>query len=133
MQRLNQSLQLTSWPIQMRLANASASYFENARLLIAADCSAFACPSISDLIRRRVVLIGCPKLEDMRPFVIRLAEILNKNDIMDITIIHMEVPCCLKLVRLVMEAMEISDKKIPVSQYTCKIGGELARDEIERQ
>lgn len=125
--------QLSSWPIQMRLAHTNAPYFKNSRLLIAADCSAFACPSISDFIKGRVVLIGCPKLDDTKPFVDKLTEILHTNDILDITVLHMEVPCCTNLVRLVSEAVKLSGKKIPLSQFVCMIGGNVTKEDKKGQ
>ena len=123
MRKLGPQSQLSSWPIQMRLAHTNAPYFKNSRLLIAADCSAYACPSIADFIKGKVVLIGCPKLDETKPFVEKLTEILQSNDILDITILHMEVPCCTNLVRLVSEAVKRSGKKIPLSQFVCMIGG----------
>jgi len=81
--------QLSSWPIQMRLTHADAPYFKDSKLLIAADCSAFACPSISDFIKGRAVLIGCPKLDETAPFVEKLAEILSLNEVKEMTILHM--------------------------------------------
>ena len=102
MRKLGPTAQLSSWPIQMRLAHTNAPYFKNSRLLIAADCSAYACPSVADFIKGRVVLIGCPKLDETKLFVEKLTEILHTNDVLDVTILHMEVPCCTNLVRLVL-------------------------------
>jgi ferredoxin len=127
--KLGPQSQLSSWPIQMRLAHANAPYFKNSRLLIAADCSAYACPSIADFIKGRVVLIGCPKLDETKSFVEKLTEILQNNDILDISILHMEVPCCTNLVRLVSEAMKRSGKKIPLSQFVCMIGGSVTKED----
>jgi hypothetical protein len=76
----------------MRLAHTDAPYFKDARLFIAADCSAFACPSISNFVKGKVVLIGCPKLDETGSFVGKLAEILRSNEIKGITVLHMEVP-----------------------------------------
>jgi hypothetical protein len=129
MRKLGPSSQLSSWPIQMRLAHTNAPYFNNASLLIAADCSAFACPSISDFIKDKVVLIGCPKLDETASFIEKLAEILSANDIKDITVLHIEVPCCSHLVRLVLEAMKKSGKKIPISQFICMIGGDVTAED----
>jgi len=125
MRKLGASSQLSSWPIQMRLAHANAPYFQGSSLLIAADCSAFACPSISEFIKGRRVLIGCPKLDETGPFLAKLAEILAINDVKDIAILYMEVPCCSHLVRLVLDAVKKSGKKIPVSQHLCMIDGQV--------
>lgn len=129
MRNLGPASQLSSWPIQMRLAHTNAPYFKNSRLLIAADCSAYACPSIADFIKGRVVLIGCPKLDETKPFVEKLTEILQNNDVLDITVLHMEVPCCTNLVRLVTEAVKRSGKKIPMTQYVCMIGGSVTKED----
>ena len=131
MRKLGPTSQLSSWPIQMRLAHTNAPYFKNSRLLIAADCSAYACPSVADFIKGRVVLIGCPKLDETKPFVEKLTEILHTNDVLDITILHMEVPCCTNLVRLVFEAVKRSGKKIPLSQFVCMIGGSVTKEDKE--
>jgi Pyruvate/2-oxoacid:ferredoxin oxidoreductase delta subunit len=125
MRKLGASSQLYSWPIQMRLAHANAPYFQGASLLIAADCTAFACPSISEFIKGRRVLIGCPKLDETGPFLAKLAEILTINDVKDIAILYMEVPCCSHLVRAVLDAVKKSGKKIPVSEHICMIDGQV--------
>ncbi len=129
MRKLGPSSQLSSWPIQMRLAHTDAPYFKDARLLIAADCSAFACPSISEYIKGKAVLIGCPKLDETGPFVNKLAEILRLNEIKGITVLHMEVPCCSNLIRQVLEAVRMSGKKIPFEQFTCMIDGAVVKEE----
>jgi Pyruvate/2-oxoacid:ferredoxin oxidoreductase delta subunit len=129
MRKLGPSSQLSSWPIQMRLAHTNAPYFNEARLLIAADCSAFACPSISEFINGKVVLIGCPKLDETDPFVGKLAEILRSNEVTEITVLHMEVPCCSNLVRQVLEAVRKSGKNIPFEQFICMIDGDVVKDE----
>ncbi len=128
MHKLGESSQLCAWPIQMRLAHTDASYFKDARLLIAADCSAFAVPSISEFIKGRVVLIGCPKLDENKPFVGKLTEILRSNKVKDITVLHMEVPCCSNLVRLVSQAIKESGKNIPLQQFMCMIDGSVAKE-----
>lgn len=128
MKKLDASSQLCSWPIQMRLAHTDAPYFKNARLLIAADCSAFATPSISEFIKGRVVLIGCPKLDEKQPFLEKLTEILRSNDIKEVAVLHMEVPCCSNLVRLVSQAIKESGKDIPLQKFICMIGGFTAEE-----
>jgi ferredoxin len=129
MHKLGPSSQISSWPIQMRLAHANAPCFNNASLLIAADCSAFACPSMPDFIKGKVVLIGCPKLDETASFLKKLAEILRANDVKEITVLHMEVPCCSHLVRLVLEAVKKSGKKLPISQFICMIGGDVTAED----
>lgn len=126
--QLDESSQLCSWPIQMRLAHTDAPYFKDARLLIAADCSAFASTSISEFIKGRVVLIGCPKLDESPPFLEKLIEILRCNDIREITVLHMEVPCCSNLVWLVSQAIKESGKDIPLQKFICMINGSTAKE-----
>ena len=90
--------ELCGWPIQMRLVRPWAPYLQGARLLVAGDCTAFAYPAIQqDFIKGRVALVGCPKLDDTAPFVDKLSEILKANEIRDITVLHMTVPCCSQL------------------------------------
>lgn len=126
--KLGPSSQLSSWPVQMELAHADAPYFKDSSLLIAADCSAFACPVISEFIRGRVVLIGCPKLDQTEPFVLKLTEILSLNDVRDITVLRMEVPCCSNLTKLIEKAIKKSGKDIPFDQFICMIDGKVVKE-----
>jgi hypothetical protein len=95
----------------MRLAQADGKYFDNAQLLIAADCSGFASPYISAFIKNRVVLICCPKLDDINEFVDKLTNISQADNVKSITVLHMEVPCCSNLMNLVSMAVERSERK----------------------
>lgn len=120
--------QLSNWPIQMRLVRPGAPYLKGASLLVAADCTAFAYPCIQkDFIKGRVTLVGCPKLDETEPFVGKLTEILKANDIKDITVLHMTVPCCSQLDRLVLEAIKRSGKKVPLESYVVGIEGNLIK------
>lgn len=105
--------QLAQWPVQIQLAPVNAPYFKGAKLLIAADCTAYAFAGFHDeFMRGRVTLIGCPKLDDA-DYSDKLAEILSHNDIEDITVVRMEVPCCRGIVDYVKSAMLKSGKMIP--------------------
>jgi ferredoxin len=118
--------ELCGWPIQMRLARPWAPYLKSARLLVAGDCTAFVYPAIQqDFIKGRVVLVGCPKLDETEPFVEKLAEILRQNEIQDITVLHMTVPCCSQLAKLVSGAVRQSGKDVPVKSYVVGIDGRL--------
>jgi NAD-dependent dihydropyrimidine dehydrogenase PreA subunit len=119
--------QLSTWPIQIRLVPIDAPYLKHAKLLIAADCTAFACGTMQrDFIQDRVVLIGCPKLDDNGQFVEKLTEILKANDIQDITLLHMEVPCCRVSKKLVRQAIQLSGKDIPMHEHMVIVdGGEV--------
>jgi NAD-dependent dihydropyrimidine dehydrogenase PreA subunit len=118
--------QLSGWPIQMRLVRPWAPYLKGASLLIAGDCTAFAYPEIQkNFIKGRIVLVGCPKLDDTDPFVDKLAEILKANEIKDITVLHMTVPCCSQLVGLVAEAIKRSGITVPQKDFVVGIDGVL--------
>ncbi len=120
--------ELCSWPIQMRLVRPWAPYLKGASLLVAGDCTAFAYPAIQkDFICGRVALVSCPKLDDTTPFVEKLAEILKTNDIRDIAVLHMTVPCCAQLGDLVTEALKRSGKKVPQKRYVVGIDGKLIK------
>ncbi len=126
---MDQQSQLLNWPIQMRLVPPGAPYFQNASLLLAGDCTAFAFASTHQrFLRGRATIIGCPKLDDTDEYVGKLTDILQTNDIKDITILHMEVPCCANLRYLVSKAIKRSGKDVPVKSYTVRRNGELLED-----
>ncbi len=121
--------ELTNWPIQMRLVSPNAPYFRDARLLLAGDCTAFAFVAMHpSFIRGRTTVIGCPKLDENEEFVDKLAAILSANSIRDITVIHMEVPCCGQMKRLVHEARRRAKSDVPVTAYTITRTGALVKD-----
>jgi hypothetical protein len=123
------SSELGNWPIQMRLVSPDAPYFNNARLLIAGDCTAFALASMhTDFIKGRATVIGCPKLDENEEFIDKLAAILSHNRIGDITLVHMEVPCCGQMKRLVGEARKRAGASTAVKSYTVRRTGELVED-----
>ncbi len=118
--------ELCGWPVQMRLVRPWAPYLQGASLLVAGDCTAFAYPTIQpDFIKGRVALVGCPKLDETGPFVDKLTEILKANDIRDITVLRMTVPCCSHLEGLVAEALKRSGKDVPQKSYVVGIDGKL--------
>jgi len=121
--------ELTTWPIKMQLVNPQSPYFKDAGLLLAGDCTAFAFAAMHpSFIKGRVTIIGCPKLDDNEAYVSKLASILSVNNIRDITMVHMEVPCCGNLVRLVGAAVDRSGTEVPVRSYTVRRNGELSED-----
>ena len=116
---------LSQWPVQIKLVPVQAPYFQDARLLIAADCTAFAYGSFHhDFIAGRVTLIGCPKL-DMADYSEKLTEIIRLNDIKDVTIVRMEVPCCGGIETAVKNALKASGKFIPWQVVTVRTDGSL--------
>ena len=105
--------QLTSWPVQIKLAPINAPFFQHAKLLIAADCTAYAYANFhQDFIKGRITLVGCPKL-DAVDYSDKLTEILKHNDIRSITVVRMEVPCCGGIEQAVKKALLNSGKLIP--------------------
>ena len=104
---------LGQWPVQIKLAPVNAPYFQGARLLIAADCTAYAYGAFhEDFIRGRVTLIGCPKLDE-GDYAEKLAAILAHNEIRSVTVVRMEVPCCGGLENAVKRALQASGKFLP--------------------
>jgi Pyruvate/2-oxoacid:ferredoxin oxidoreductase delta subunit len=117
--------ELRQWPVQLKLLNPAAPYFDNADLLISADCVPFACAGFhTELLRNRIVIIFCPKLDsDIDGYIAKLAEIFSRHAIKSITVVHMEVPCCGGVRYVVDQARERSGKKIPVMERTITIQG----------
>lgn len=116
---------LTNWPVQIRLAPIRAPYFDGANLLIAADCTAYACADFhGKLMKNRVTLIGCPKL-DAEDYTEKLTAILMQNEIRSLTIARMEVPCCGGLANAAVEALRRCKKMIPWQVITISTDGEL--------
>ncbi len=117
--------QLAQWPCQIKLVPVNAPFFQNARLLIAADCTAYAFASMHQtFMKGRTTIIGCPKL-DAVDYAEKLSQIIQLNDIQDITVVRMEVPCCGGLEIATQRALQASGKNIPLRVYTITIDGSL--------
>ena len=117
--------QLQQWPVQIKLTGVNAPYFEDADLLIAADCTAYAYGNFhQEFIRNRVTLIGCPKLDE-GDYTEKLTEIISRNDIRSLTVVRMEVPCCGGLEHAAVNALKKSGKFIPWQVVTISIDGEI--------
>lgn len=120
----NQSA-LRQWPCQIKLVPVNAPYLENASLLIAADCTAYAYANIhQDFMKNKITLIGCPKL-DAVDYAEKLSEILKIHEIKNLTVLRMEVPCCGGLVQSVKQAMANSGKMIPWQVVTIGVDGQI--------
>ncbi|MCX7781493.1 MAG: 4Fe-4S binding protein [Negativicutes bacterium] len=105
--------ELRQWPCQLKLVPVNAPYFDNAHLLVAADCTAFAYANLhADFMRNKITLIGCPKLDGVN-YADKLTEILKTHEIKSVTVVRMEVPCCGGLAHAVTEALSRSGKMIP--------------------
>lgn len=119
--------ELQQWPVQLSLVNPSAPFFQEANLLVAADCTAYAYADFHrDFIRNHITVIGCPKLDDTAYYAEKLAEILRKNRIKSITVVRMSVPCCGGIVQAVKQAMLESQTIVPYKEVTVGIDGQLA-------
>lgn len=121
----NISSRLNQWPVQIKLVNPYASYFENAHLLIAADCTAYAYGNFhNDFIKNKITLIGCPKL-DNENYAVKLTEIIKNNNIKSVTVVRMEVPCCGGIEVAVKKALMDSGKFIPWQVITISTDGKI--------
>lgn len=120
--------QLGQWPCQIKLAPVNAPYFDNAKLLIAADCTAYAYANIhTDFMKGKITLIGCPKLDSI-DYSEKLTEIIRNNGIKSVTILRMEVPCCGGLEMAAKKALQDSGKFIPWQTVTISIDGKILDD-----
>jgi ferredoxin len=116
---------LNQWPIQIQLVAPNAPYFNNADLLIAADCTAFAYGDFhNELIKDKITLIGCPKLDEV-DYSIKLTNILSNNNIKSITVVRMIVPCCAGIVNALKTAIENSGKSIPLRTVIISTDGTI--------
>lgn len=116
---------LGQWPCQIKLVPVNAPYFKNAKLLIAADCTAYAYASMhQEFMQGRITLIGCPKL-DAVDYSEKLTEIIRSNDIKSVTVVRMEVPCCGGLEMAAKKALQQSGKFIPWQVVTISIDGHI--------
>ena len=117
--------QLRQWPVQIKLAPLRAPWFDGAKLLIAADCTAYAYANFhQDFMRNHVTLVGCPKLDSV-DYSVKLTEILKQNDIRSVTVVRMEVPCCGGIEFAVKQALQESGKFIPWQVVTISTDGQI--------
>jgi len=124
---LTQTSELRQWPVQLSLLNPAAPYFENADLLVSADCVPFAYPGFhAELLKGKILIIFCPKLDtDIEGYIAKLSEIFTRHAIRSVTVARMEVPCCGGVRYIVEKALEKANKKIPVTEKTISIGGAM--------
>ena len=117
--------QLRQWPVQIKLVPVNAPYFENANLLIAADCTAYAYGNFhNEFIRNHITLIGCPKLDE-GDYTEKLTHIISNNNIKSVTIVRMEVPCCGGIENAAKNALQASGKFIPWQVVTISTDGKI--------
>lgn len=121
----NEQSQLGQWPCQIKLVPVNAPYFNGAKLLIAADCTAYAYANIhQEFMKGKITIIGCPKLDDI-DYSEKLTQIIAGNDIQSVTILRMEVPCCGGLEHAAKQALQNSGKFIPWQVVTFSIDGRI--------
>lgn len=124
-QRISVSSQLSQWPVQIKLVPVNAPYFENANLLVAADCTAYAYADFhNEFIRNRITLVGCPKLDSV-DYAEKLAAIIAENSIKSVTVVRMEVPCCGGIENAVKTALQNSGKFLPWRVVTISTDGQI--------
>lgn len=117
---------LNTWPVQLNLVPVHAHFLNNAHLLISADCVGFATPDFHErFLKGKALIVGCPKLDDAGFYQEKLTKIFAENNILSITCLHMEVPCCFGLVQIVKNALHTSGKHIPFKEITIAIDGKI--------
>jgi ferredoxin len=123
--------ELEQWPIQLKLVNPHAPYFDGAELVIAADCVPFAYPDFHrHFLKGKRLVIFCPKLDGgLEEYVEKLAELFAAQKIKSLSLVHMQVPCCFGLRMLAQQALEKSGVQIPTTDYTISLEGEIIKEE----
>ncbi|MCG9969856.1 4Fe-4S binding protein [Pelotomaculum terephthalicicum JT] len=120
--------QLRQWPCQIKLVPVNAPYFDNAGLLVAADCTAYAYAGIhNDFMHNKITIIGCPKLDDI-DYTEKLTGILKAHELKSVTVLRMEVPCCGGIANAVKQALINSGKMIPWRIVTITTDGKIAEE-----
>ncbi len=123
---VNLASELANWPIQLMLVPSFAPFLKGADILIAADCVGFSYPNLhQDLIKGKVLLVGCPKFDDLSLYKDKITAILKGNNIKSITYAHMEVPCCSGLIDVIKSSISESKSQVPFKDITIGIKGEL--------
>ena len=121
----SQTSQLSQWPVQIKLVPVNAPWFDGAKLLVAADCTAYAYANFhQDFIKNHITLVGCPKLDSV-DYAEKLTEILKNNDIRSLTVVRMEVPCCGGIENAVKKALQCSGKFLPWNVVTISTDGRI--------
>ncbi|MCK4619279.1 MAG: 4Fe-4S ferredoxin [Desulfobacterales bacterium] len=122
----NSESALSHWPIQIRLVPATAPFLKGADLLVLADCCGVAIPTLhKDLLKGRVVMIGCPKFDDIQEYIEKFADIFKTADIKSVLSVVMEVPCCSGLPMIVKKGMEAAGKNIPIKELVISTRGKI--------
>ena len=121
---------LSHWPVQISLVPPKAPFLKGADLLVAADCTPFAYPNFhQDFMTGKVVMVGCPKLDEVKAYIQKFAEIFSEADIKSITVVVIEVPCCQGLPMIVHKGMTMAGKKVPMEQVIISTRGTVLKRE----
>ena len=124
----NQVSALSHWPVQIRLVPPTAPFLKGRDLLVAADCTPIAYPNFhQDFIKGKVVMLGCPKFDEVQDYIQKFADIFRTADIKSITIVTMEVPCCQGLPMIVKKGLALAKKKIPMNEVILSTKGEIVQ------
>ena len=116
---------LRQWPVQIKLVPVNAPYFDGAKLLIAADCTAYAYAAFHEkFIKNHITLVGCPKLDSV-DYSEKLTEIIANNNIQSVTVVRMEVPCCGGIEQAATQALKNSGKFLPWQVVTISVDGHI--------
>ena len=119
---------LSHWPVQIRLVPPTAPFLKGAHLLVAADCTPVAYPNFhKDFLRGKVIMVGCPKFDDVQGYIQKFADIFKEADIKGVTVVVMEVPCCSSLPVIVRKGMELAGKQIPLEEIVITRRGEILK------
>jgi ferredoxin len=117
---------LTHWPIQLRLVPPTAPFLQNASLLLAADCVPPSFPDFNErFLAGRVLLLGCPKFDDIQSYIDKVAEILRQNSIKDITVVQMEVPCCAGMSAIAQRGAHAAGVNVPIETIVITRDGQV--------
>ncbi len=121
---------LSHWPVQINLVPPTAPFLKRANLLVAADCAAVAYPNFHrDFLKGKVVMVGCPKFDDVKGYVEKFTDIFRTANIKRVTVLDMEVPCCSALPNIVKRAMELAGKDVPLEEVVISARGEILKRE----
>ncbi|MGY5881608.1 MAG: 4Fe-4S binding protein [Candidatus Thorarchaeota archaeon] len=124
----NQESNLGHWPIKLKLISTQHQALDGASLLVVADCAALAYPGLNnDFVAGKVPIIVCPKFEDVQANYSKLVEIFSLNDIKEVSVLHMEVPCCAGLSRMIAQALLTAKKTIPLRNYEIGVKGNIKK------
>lgn len=123
--------ELRQWPVQMHLINPKASYFRNADVVIAADCTAFAMGDFhQNFLKGKSLAIACPKLDsNIQDYTEKITEMIDSSQVNTITVMVMQVPCCRGLLQIVQEAVSVTRRKVPVKLMVVSIEGNILQEE----